>query len=133
VVLSEARQNDRFVIVISGAAQDDRLHPAVIADLLPAGFEIETILGPNDGGGNERTGPYRWIGEISSTRVAEARDDRFVAAVDVRGKKTFRLAYIVRAVTPGSYVMPGAAIEDMYRPDVYARTGVGRVTIAEAR
>jgi alpha-2-macroglobulin len=132
VVLSQARQNDRFVIVLTGAAQDDRLHPAVIADLLPAGFEIETILSPEDGAGRGRNGPYRWVGEISRSRVAEARDDRFVAAVDVRGKKRFTLAYIVRAVTPGSFVMPGAVIEDMYRPGVYARTPVGRVIITEA-
>jgi len=132
VDLSRVRQNDRLVIVITGAGQDDRLHPAVIADLLPSGFEIETILKPEDGGGKERSGPYAWVGELSYPRVAEARDDRFVAAVDV-SKKRFTLAYIVRAVTPGSFVMPGAVIEDMYRPGVFARTRVGRVSISAAQ
>lgn len=130
--LANARQNDRFVIVLSGAAADNRLHPAIIADLLPAGFEIETILRPEDGGGRDRTGPYAWVGALSSPRVAEARDDRFVAAVDVRGRDRFTLAYVVRAITPGSFVMPGAVIEDMYRPGVFARTPVSRVAIAEA-
>jgi len=131
--LSAVRQNDRLVVVITGRGQDDRLHPAIIADLLPAGFEIETILKPEDGGGRGRNGPYKWVGELTYPRVAEARDDRFVAAVDVRGKERFTLAYIVRAVTPGSFVTPGAVIEDMYRPGVFARTSVGRVTIAPAR
>ena len=131
-ILSDARQNDRFVIVLSGTAQSNRLHPAVIADLLPAGFEIETILRPDDGAGNGRSGPYSWIGELSYPRVAEARDDRFVAAIDVSGRQRFTLAYVVRAVTPGSFVMPGAVIEDMYRPGVFSRTPVGRVDIAEA-
>ena len=129
--LAAARQNDRFVVVLSGRAQDDRLHPAIIADLLPAGFEIETILRPEEGGGNY-SGPYRWLGALSYPRVSEARDDRFVAAVDVRGRTRFTLAYIVRAVSPGDYVAPGAVIEDMYRPGVFARTGVSRVSIANA-
>jgi hypothetical protein len=131
--LSAVRQNDRLVVVITGRAQDERLHPAIIADLLPAGFEIETILRPEDGGGPDHSGPYQWIGEIDYARIAEARDDRFVAAVDVRGDDRFVLAYVVRAVTPGSFVAPGAVLEDMYRPDVFARTGVGRVAIAGAQ
>ncbi|MHA7872295.1 MAG: alpha-2-macroglobulin family protein, partial [Hyphococcus sp.] len=130
--LSQARQNDRFVVVLSGAAQDNRLHPAIIADLLPAGFEIETVLRPSDGAGGASDGPYAWIGDITRPRVAEARDDRFVAAVDVRGDNRFTIAYVVRAVTPGSFVMPGAVIEDMYRPGVFARTPVASVEIAEA-
>ncbi len=131
--LSAVRQNDRLVVVLSGVALDDRLHPSIIADLLPAGFEIEAILKPEDGGGRGRSGPYQWVGELTYPRVAEARDDRFVAAVDVRGRSRFTLAYIVRAVTPGSFTMPGAAMEDMYRPGVFSRTRVGRVSIAPAQ
>ena len=130
--LSTVRQNDRLIVVISGAALDDRLHPAIIADLLPAGFEIEAILKPEDGGGEGRNGPYRWVGALDYPRVAEARDDRFVAAVDIRGRRRFTLAYIVRAVTPGAFTVPGAVMEDMYRPGVFARTRVGRVSIAPA-
>ncbi|NNL89561.1 MAG: alpha-2-macroglobulin family protein [Marinicaulis sp.] len=131
--LSTVRQNDRLVVVISGRGQDDRLHPAIIADLLPAGFEIEAVLTPGDAGGRNNNGPYSWIGQLSFPRVSEARDDRFVAAVDVRGKERFTLAYLVRAVTPGDYTAPGVVIEDMYRPGVFARSPVGRVTIAPAR
>jgi uncharacterized protein YfaS (alpha-2-macroglobulin family) len=39
----------------------------------------------------------------------------------------------VRAVTPGEFVFPGAVIEDMYRPGVFARTAVSKVTIAAAQ
>ncbi len=131
--LSAVRQNDRLIVVLSGVALDNRQHPAVIADLLPAGFEIEAILKPEDGGGQGRNGPYQWIGELVYPRVAEARDDRFVAAVDISGKQRFTLAYIVRAVTPGAFTMPGAVMEDMYRPGVFARTSVGRVSIAPAQ
>ncbi|MBI1365974.1 MAG: alpha-2-macroglobulin family protein [Alphaproteobacteria bacterium] len=133
VDLSAVRQNERIVVVLSGATQDKRLHPAVIADLLPAGFEIEAVLNPEDAdmpGDND--GPYKWIGEISRAKVAEARDDRFVAAIDLQDAR-FKLAYIVRAVTPGAFVAPGAVIEDMYRPGITGRTDVQRLTISPAQ
>jgi hypothetical protein len=45
----------------------------------------------------------------------------------------FTVAYVVRAVSPGSYVMPQAYVEDMYRPDRFGRTGTGRIEITAAR
>jgi hypothetical protein len=38
----------------------------------------------------------------------------------------------VRAVTPGTFVHPAATVEDMYRPQRYARTGAGTLTVAPA-
>jgi hypothetical protein len=126
------RQNDRLVVVITATAKSDRVHPAIIADLLPAGFEIESILTPEDGQNEGASGPYSWIGPIAWTKVGEARDDRFVAAIDIYSRDTVRLAYLVRAVTPGDFAFPGAVIEDMYRPGVFARTVGGRLKIAAA-
>ena len=97
---------------------------------MPAGFEIEAVLTPEDGAQEGTSGPYKWIGPISWTKVAEARDDRYVAAIDLYDRKPFTLAYLVRAVTPGDYVFPGAVIEVMYRPGVLARTAVTKIRIA---
>ncbi len=127
------KQNDRLVVVLTAAAKSDRVHPAIIADLLPAGFEIEAILTPEDGASEGSGGPYKWIGPIAWTKVAEARDDRFVAAIDLTSRDPQRLAYLVRAVTPGDFVFPGAVIEDMYRPGVFARTAGGRAKIAASQ
>ena len=118
-----------MVIVISGSAVGNRLHPAIIADLLPAGLEIESVLSPEDGAQRGRRGAFGWVGEISRAKLSEARDDRFVAAIDVNRSK-FTLAYVVRAVTPGDFIFPGTAIEDMYRPDVFGRTATRRINIA---
>lgn len=41
------------------------------------------------------------------------------------------VAYIVRAVTPGSFVHPAATVEDMYRPERHARTPSGRLLVKE--
>jgi len=129
------KQNDRLVIVVAGKPTANRLHPAVVADLLPAGFEIEAVLRPEDGAQRDgaSSGPYSWAGKISPTKVAEARDDRFVAAIDLYDNQSdFALAYVVRAVTPGEYVFPGTVIEDMYRPGVFARTATSKIKISAA-
>jgi uncharacterized protein YfaS (alpha-2-macroglobulin family) len=126
------RQGDRVVVVLRGATQSERVHPAVLVDLLPAGLEIESVLKPEDGEKSApegADGPFAWIGRITEPRLAEARDDRFVAAADLRSQ-SFTFAYVARAVTPGSYILPAAQIEDMYRPGVIGRTAVGRLGVA---
>jgi uncharacterized protein YfaS (alpha-2-macroglobulin family) len=130
------RQGERVVVVVSGSPAGVRTHPSVFVDLLPAGLEIESILGPQDtlsgtnSDGTPRRGPFAWVGEVTGhANVTEARDDRFVAAADIRGV-SFRFAYVARAVTPGNFTLPAAQVEDMYRPGVFARTGVGRIRIA---
>ena len=41
----------------------------------------------------------------------------------------FSVAYVVRAVSPGRYVLPQAYVEDMYRPDRFGRTETGTIEI----
>ncbi|MDO6591814.1 alpha-2-macroglobulin family protein [Loktanella sp. D2R18] len=96
----------------------------MVNDPLPAGFEIDN---PNLlSGGDIRA--LDWI-ESTYAENAEFRTDRFLAAVDRRSDEPFRLAYIVRAVSPGDFYHPAASVEDMYRPQMRARTDAGNVTI----
>ncbi|MNP69902.1 hypothetical protein D3C76_1660630 [compost metagenome] len=62
--------------------------------------------------------------------MTEFRADRFSAALTWTSADPFRLAYIVRAVTPGSFRHPSASVEDMYRPDFRAWSDGGTVTVA---
>jgi uncharacterized protein YfaS (alpha-2-macroglobulin family) len=122
------RQGDRLIVAITVAGSENRTSPLVVADLLPAGFEIEAVLRPEDAGAN---GPYRFLGELISPNIAEARDDRFVSAFDVYDQRRVTVAYMVRVVTPGSFTMPGVVVEDMYRPDTFARTVSRTITVAK--
>lgn len=122
------RQGDRLIVAITVAGSENRTTPLVVADLLPAGFEIEAILRPEDAGSK---GPYRFLGELVSPNIAEARDDRFVAAFDIYDQRRTSVAYMVRAVTPGSFTMPGAVVEDMYHPDTFARTASKTITVSK--
>jgi uncharacterized protein YfaS (alpha-2-macroglobulin family) len=36
---------------------------------------------------------------------------------------------MVRAVAPGQYSHPGAFVEDMYRPEINARSSHGTITV----
>lgn len=132
VNLGQLSQGDRLVVAITISPSERRTNPVVLADLLPAGFEIEAILRPDDGATRDRRygedGAFAFVGEIDQPKTAEARDDRFVAAIDVR-ENPVTLGYIVRAVTPGEFTMPGAVAEDMYRARVFGRSAPGNVVI----
>jgi alpha-2-macroglobulin len=124
--LAGVAQGERIIVQVNGASHQGRSMMMVIDDALPAGFEVETVLGPGDA----QSGPFKFLGTLSSPNVQEARDDRYVASLDVPGNKGFTVAYIARAVTPGAFFLPGAEARDMYRPGTFARTAGSRLTIA---
>ncbi len=99
----------------------------IITDPLPAGFEIDNpnLLTSGDIRAVQGLDLNGW------TEHVEFRQDRFLAAIDNRGDDPIRLAYIVRAVTPGGYHHPAASVEDMYRPTYRAQTASSRVSVVE--
>ena len=99
----------------------------MVSDPLPAGFEIDN---PNLLRGGQ-VSALDWVDPLNDVTHSEFRQDRFLSAVDWGGNAAFRLAYIVRAVSPGEYRHPAASVEDMYRPDFRARSDAGRVVIVE--
>ena len=76
------------------------------------------------------TSELGWLDALQDVAHSEYRQDRFLTAVDWQSRNSFRLAYVVRAVSPGTFHHPAASVEDMYRPDFRARSDVGTVTIA---
>ncbi len=99
----------------------------MVSDPLPAGFEIDN---PNLISGGSLAN-LDWLHTETEVAHTEFRQDRFLAAIDRYDANSFRLSYIVRAVSPGTFHHPAASVEDMYRPDFKARSETGRVTISE--
>ncbi len=99
----------------------------MIDDALPAGFEIDNPRLLTSGAVSD----LDWLNLMEDTAHAEFRQDRFLSAVDQRGSDPFRLAYIVRAVSPGTFHQPAASVVDMYNPAYRARTDSRTITIAE--
>ncbi|MDF2119818.1 alpha-2-macroglobulin [Roseiarcaceae bacterium H3SJ34-1] len=130
VDLAQVKQNDRMVVVLKVTELEAAYARLLLVDHLPAGLEIDN---PKlfDGGSVEGLAFAK--ATVDPTHE-EYLDDRFVAAFERNGrdKATFNIAYIVRAVTPGRYVLPPATIEDMYRPERFGRTGTGTFVINES-
>ncbi len=102
----------------------------LITDLLPAGFEIDNPSLVD----SAQLSNFEWIGEVQAAHT-EFHSDRFVAAFDrsTGDNREITLAYVVRAVTPGTYDHPAANVEDMYRPQFSARTATGRMEVQAAQ
>jgi hypothetical protein len=49
---------------------------------------------------------------------------------EFKNRNSYHVAYVVRAVTPGSFALPAVNVSDMYAPRIYGRTAMGHVTIA---
>jgi len=98
----------------------------MVSDPLPAGFEIDNPNLLSAGSTSELS----WLDTLQDVQHSEFRQDRFLTAVDWQSDSSFRLAYIVRAVSPGTFHHAAASVEDMYRPDFRARGETGSVTIA---
>jgi uncharacterized protein YfaS (alpha-2-macroglobulin family) len=128
---ARAQQNQRFAVVLKITEPAPQYGRIVVADYLPAGFEIDNPRLVSSGD----TGTLDWIEGAAEPVYSEFRDDHFGAAFDRNSKSpaVFTVAYVVRAVSPGTYVQPQAFVEDMYRPDRYGRTGTGTIEITAAR
>ncbi|MDP5220660.1 alpha-2-macroglobulin family protein [Ruegeria sp. 2205SS24-7] len=115
---------DRFVTVLTVAPSETGGARLAVDDPLPAGIEIDnpSLL---------RSGDVRaldWL-SLSDATHTEFRSDRFLAAVDLTGSAPVTLAYVARAVSPGTFHHPAASVEDMYRPSYRARTGTAQVVV----
>ena len=97
---------------------------------VPAGFELEN---PRLSSGRKLVSKLKRL----KPSFEEYRDDRYVAAWSLdrgyqsRGIKNnaFYVVYVMRAVTPGSYLVPAISIEDMYQPIYRANTAESHVVV----
>jgi uncharacterized protein YfaS (alpha-2-macroglobulin family) len=131
VDVATVAQNDRFVVVLTLTALEPSQARLLVVDMLPAGFEIENPALMTSGD----LVAFPWLTTDNWPAHSEFRDDRFVAAYEPGADATAGLtvAYMVRAVSPGSFAHPGASAEDMYRPGTYARTAPGTLTVTPPR
>ena len=125
-----------MVVVRLKVQAKQRIKDAMVVERVPAGMEVENL--------NLSQGVQASDFTIAGANVAEAmadqrikhrefRDDRFVAATDLRDGP-LHLFYVLRVVTPGKFTVPAPFAEDMYRPDV---RGVGKaeadITVVDPR
>ena len=131
VDVTQVKRNTRLVVVLKVTEAQPQFGRVIVADYLPAGFEIDNphLVSSGD------TGTLSWITDAVEPVNTEFRDDRFTAAFDRKSgdSSVFTVAYVVRAVSLGKYVRPQANVEDMYRPDRYGRSATGSVEVTAAK
>jgi hypothetical protein len=129
--VTQVKQNTRIVVVLKITEAQPQFGRVIVADYLPAGFEIDNPQLVSSGD----TGTLPWFTDAVDPVNSEFRDDRFNAAFERTSgdPAVFSVAYIVRAVAPGKYVRPQASVEDMYRPDRFGRTGSESVEVVAGK
>ncbi|HTF80212.1 MAG TPA: alpha-2-macroglobulin family protein, partial [Cytophagales bacterium] len=117
------KQNDLIVIKLTlENIEGNNIDNVVVTDLLPAGFEIE----------NPRlteSGELAWITDRSSYNNMDVRDDRIHFFTNAYGLKSFY--YMVRAVSPGTFVQGPSSADAMYNGEYQSYHGAGQINIIE--
>jgi hypothetical protein len=121
---------------VSMVAESERHHVALV-DPMPAGFEAlnaalnGTAPTPPDleAGGSARGGPRGWYGWGRWYEHDNLRDERAEAFASLLWAGVYEYAYVVRATTPGNFVVPPAKAEEMYAPETFGRSASDRVIV----
>lgn len=112
-----------LVVVRLNVSSESAVPDALLVEMVPAGFELENPALGNSIKLEELSieGKPAWQSEWNDyLKHQEFRDDRYTAALDLSAGSNQQLVYLMRAVTPGRYLVPPTQVEDMYRPELRA-------------
>ncbi|TNI82635.1 alpha-2-macroglobulin [Aeromonas veronii] len=112
-----------LVVVRLNVSSESAVPDALLVEMVPAGFELENPALGNSIKLEELSieGKPAWQSEWNDyLKHQEFRDDRYTAALDLSEGSNQQLLYLMRAVTPGRYLVPPTQVEDMYRPELRA-------------
>ena len=130
-VAAPLREGDALIVGLKLEARET-MPDAILVDLLPGGLEIENF---------NLTDSKQWADVVvngitlsdrsnaAEVQHEEFRDDRYVAALKLNQGQEAHVFYLVRAVSPGTYLVPPPLVEDMYRPDINGRTETSSVIV----
>ena len=111
-----------IIAEITARALTESLDNVVIADLLPAGFEIENPRLESRAG-------ISWIKDGARPNYMDIRDDRMLLFTNLSRQQQRKFHYALRAVTMGEFVLPPVSAEAMYDPAKSSVANSGNVRI----
>ncbi len=124
VDIENLKSGELYVVNIKGHRTKEGLHHVLVVDLLPGGFEIENAkIDLRD------DQQLSWLGSLTNTSRIEGRDDRFMAAYELGSQNDINAAYMVRAITPGTYSYPPLLCEAMYQPQYFTYGDEQKISI----
>ncbi|MBE3133634.1 MAG: hypothetical protein IMZ55_09180, partial [Acidobacteria bacterium] len=142
------RSGARVRVKITMVAPERRYHVALV-DPLPAGLEpLNPALAttgaipreqpepPGTTGAPTLRGANRsepaWWWRRAWFEHQNFRDERVEAFASLLWDGVYTYAYVARATTPGTYVVPPARAEEMYHPETFGRGSTDRVIVRDA-
>ena len=123
----------RVRVRLAMVAPTRRYHVALV-DPLPAGLEaVNPALAvsgtvPRDPGEARRAGPWWWWMRPWYEHQ-NLRDERAEAFASLLWAGVHDYAYVARATTPGTFVVPPAKAEEMYHPETFGRSATDRLIV----
>ncbi|MEK7949115.1 alpha-2-macroglobulin family protein [Luteolibacter soli] len=97
-----------------------QLPDLAVIDLLPAGFEVLAD--------DLKSG----AGTVAGTDYAEVREDRSLFYLGIASNAEWKVRYRMKAVSPGSFTVPPAMVEDMYDRGRHGVSAPGRIEVVAA-
>ncbi len=130
---------DLVLVDLLFESAEPRQH-VVLDDPLPAGLEAldydldTTSKAARDASNKANGSKTTWLGTTFRTATShrEVRDDRVVTYFDAIEPGMYRVTYLARATSAGTFVLPPTRIEAMYSPEVYGRTPATTLVVRAA-
>ncbi|MGQ0529475.1 MAG: alpha-2-macroglobulin family protein [Panacagrimonas sp.] len=144
--VSEVAQGEEVTVRLKfRSLSRDRYSELALIDLLPGGFErvapaagAQTPIGQvsldelqdssDEGTATGWTCAICQPGTRAQMSYADVREDRTIFYVDM-GPDMSEVVYRIKATSAGTYLVPPAYGEGMYRPDLRARSSSGNITV----
>jgi len=124
VNLDAVPQGALIVVKFAVRATTGPVSNVVLENLLPAGLEVENPRLST----TERL-PWMEADEKTDAGYLDMRDDRTLLFTDLPDDKWHAYYALLRAVTPGSFIVPPAQAEAMYAPELRASGELSRLTV----
>jgi uncharacterized protein YfaS (alpha-2-macroglobulin family) len=123
-------EGDVIRVRVAMRTDTERVH-VILSERLPAAFEPINLRLATSGKSrrtevdDEDEYEREWLGY----RHVELRDDRVDLAAELLPEGGEVREFLVRATTPGKFVVPSATVEEMYQPEHNARTGLKQIEV----
>ncbi len=119
-----------MVVVLRVTEAQPQFGRVILADYLPAGFEIDNPRLVSSGD----TGTLDWITDAAEPASTEFRDDRFAAAFERKKDDARSSASLMSCARSRRRIRAAAGRgPGMYRPDRYGRTATESVEVTAAK
>ena len=100
-----------------------RNYNIVLVDYLPAGFEVINVNIDSFSSSSDQ------FHQSNDWDHVNYRNERVEAFLGISRKGVRKFSYLVRAITRGKFLIPSASVEEMYSPELFARSSSSLIVI----